>query len=180
MAEPIMATYVQSDEDWTITVSGPGEPRSAKAPGIIAARDRADQMVEELAPDGKPTVVHLLNGSALDFTEAYMTARLTLPETAPLEVPPPGAGKQAEASNTEDTAEPASARADEARTDVKAEAEHAEPESAKPETAEEKPPLPQSKQLPKAIEPRKPSEVGGKPVVAKQAADVVKPPAAAR
>jgi hypothetical protein len=155
--EPIMATYVQSDDDWTITVSGSGAERSAKAPGIIAARDRADQMVDELKSDGRPTVVHLLNGSALDFTEAYMTARLTLPETAPLEVPPPGSGKPAE---------PAEPKAE-------------EPKAPEPEKAEEKPPVPQGKQLPKPVEPRKPSEVGGKPMAAKQAADAVKPPAAA-
>ncbi len=90
MVEAITATYVQDDADWAITVSGRGKELTARAPGIIAARDRADQLVEELAGDGKTTVVHLLNGSALDFTSAYMTARLTLPKLPPLEVPPPG------------------------------------------------------------------------------------------
>ncbi|MEV6828901.1 hypothetical protein [Amycolatopsis sp. NPDC051102] len=90
MVETITATYVQEDADWAITVSGRGKELTARAPGIIAARDRADQLVEELAGDGKATVVHLLNGSALDFTSAYMTARLTLPKLPPLEVPPPG------------------------------------------------------------------------------------------
>ncbi len=90
MVEAITATYVQEDADWTITVSGRGKELTARAPGIIAARDRADQLVEELAVDGRTTVVHLLNGSALDFTSAYMTARLTLPKLPPLEVPPPG------------------------------------------------------------------------------------------
>ena len=89
MVEAITATYVQEDADWAITVSGQGKELTARAPGIIAARDRADQLVEELG-DGKTTVVHLLNGSALDFTSAYMTARLTLPKLPPLEVPPPG------------------------------------------------------------------------------------------
>ncbi|WP_410640807.1 hypothetical protein [Amycolatopsis sp. lyj-346] len=90
MMETITATYVQEDADWTIAVSGRGKELTARAPGIIAARDRADQLVEELAGDAKTTVVHLLNGSALDFTSAYMTARLTLPKLPPLEVPPPG------------------------------------------------------------------------------------------
>jgi hypothetical protein len=142
-----MATYVQSDDDWTITVSGPGEERSAKALGIIAARDRADQLAEELTQQGKPRVVHLLNGSALDFTEAYMTAKLTRPEIAPLEIPPPGSSKQAPA-----------------------EAETAPDEA---ETKEEKPSL-SGKPLAKAVEPRKPSALGGKPAAVKQAADVVK------
>jgi hypothetical protein len=90
MVEAITATYVQDDADWAITVSGRGKELTARAPGIIAARDRADQLVEQLGGDGKNTVVHLLNGSALDFTSAYMTARLTLPKLPPLEVPPPG------------------------------------------------------------------------------------------
>ncbi|MET8997723.1 hypothetical protein [Amycolatopsis sp. Hca4] len=90
MVETITATYVQEDADWAIKVSGLGKELTAREPGIIAARDRADQLVEELAGDTKTTVVHLLNGSALDFTSAYMTARLTLPKLPPLEVPPPG------------------------------------------------------------------------------------------
>ncbi|MBE8520304.1 hypothetical protein ILP97_22880 [Amycolatopsis sp. H6(2020)] len=90
MVETITATYVREDADWAITVSGRGKELTAREPGIIAARDRADQLVEELAGDAKTTVVHLLNGSALDFTSAYMTARLTLPKLPPLEVPPPG------------------------------------------------------------------------------------------
>lgn len=90
MVEAITATYVQQDADWTITVSGNGKELSARAPGIIAARDRADQLVEQLEAEGRTTVVHLLNGSALEFTSTYMTARLTLPKLPPLEVPPPG------------------------------------------------------------------------------------------
>jgi len=82
MAEPIVATYGQQDDDWVITVSGHGKKLTARAPGIIAARDRADQLVEELGA-GQVTVVHLLNGSALEFTQTYMTARLTRSEPSP-------------------------------------------------------------------------------------------------
>ncbi|EOD63940.1 hypothetical protein [Amycolatopsis vancoresmycina] len=122
MVETITATYVQEDADWAITVSGRGKELTARAPGIIAARDRADQLVEELAGDGRTTVVHLLNGSALDFTSAYMTARLTLPKLPPLEVPPPGSV----------------------------------PKQQTQASADKKPQLPPSKQLPKAVEDRKP------------------------
>ncbi|HKS44358.1 MAG TPA: hypothetical protein VJT49_04430 [Amycolatopsis sp.] len=91
MAEPIMASYVQEDGDWTITVSGLGRELTSRAPGIIAARDRADQLVENLGPSAAgATVVHLLNGSALEFTSVYITARLTRSEPAPLAVPEPG------------------------------------------------------------------------------------------
>ncbi|MPZ00049.1 MAG: hypothetical protein GEU97_19065 [Actinophytocola sp.] len=76
--DPITATYAHDDADWTITVSGLGKELTDSAPGIIAARDRADQLVEKVAPErGGRTVVHLLNGSAFDFTAAYIEARLT-------------------------------------------------------------------------------------------------------
>ncbi|EHR62697.1 hypothetical protein [Saccharomonospora cyanea] len=76
--QTITAKYVQRDEDWTVTVSGLGKTLNGEASGIIAARDRADQLVEQLAGEGTPpTVVHLLNGSAYEFTSTYMTARLT-------------------------------------------------------------------------------------------------------
>ncbi|WP_410654280.1 hypothetical protein [Amycolatopsis sp. lyj-112] len=93
MTEPITASYVQEDDDWQVTVSGSGKELTGRAPGIIAARDRADQLVEKLSPPERSTVVHLLNGSALEFTAAYMTARLTLPEMEPLVIPPPANGK---------------------------------------------------------------------------------------
>lgn len=88
MAEPIVATYVQEDDDWTITVAGHGKTLTGRAPGIIAARDRVDQLVETLGAEAKSnTVVHLLNGSALEFTSAYMTARLARPEQPPVTAP---------------------------------------------------------------------------------------------
>jgi hypothetical protein len=129
MVEAITAMYVQEDADWAITVSGHGKELTARAPGIIAARDRADQLVEQLGGEGRNTVVHLINGSALDFTSAYMTARLTLPKLPPLEVPPPGSvPKQQTAATAEKPEKP----------------------------AEKKPPLPTGKQLPKAVEEPKP------------------------
>lgn len=86
MAEPIVARYAQEGDDWTVTVSGHGKVLTAQAPGIIAARDNTDQLVDQFGPAAKgATVVHLLNGSALEFTSAYMTARLTRPEPAPIE-----------------------------------------------------------------------------------------------
>ncbi|WP_216215556.1 hypothetical protein [Amycolatopsis aidingensis] len=107
MAEAITATYVREDKDWSITVSGLGKELTARAPGIIAARDRADQLVEELGPDGKgTTVVHLLDGSALEFTTAYMTARLArTPAEQEAEEPQQDA---AETTETEDDATPES------------------------------------------------------------------------
>jgi hypothetical protein len=81
--EAITATYVQEDEDWTVSVSGLGKNLTGRAPGLIAARDHADQLVEKLGPQGRSTtVVHLLHGSALEFTSAYLTARLSRSEDA--------------------------------------------------------------------------------------------------
>lgn len=83
MAEPIEANYEPDGDDWTITVTGRGKRLTAKAPGIIAARDRTDQLAEQLAPDEEyRTVVHLLNGDAVQFTTAYLTARLAKSEPA--------------------------------------------------------------------------------------------------
>lgn len=86
MAQPITAVYVRDEEDYTVTVAGEGQEFTDKAPGIIAARDRADQLIEKIAPgddsDEDPTVVHLLNGSAFEFTSAYITARLSRAEVA--------------------------------------------------------------------------------------------------
>lgn len=77
MVQAITATYVHDDEDWTVTVASNGQQLTGTAPGIIAARDRADQLVEKLTDeDAETTVVHLLEGSALQFTTVYMTARL--------------------------------------------------------------------------------------------------------
>ena len=92
MADPIEVHYTPDGDDWAVAVKGRGRTLTGRAPGLIAARDRADQLVEEIAPEepGHRTVVHLLNGDAVDFTTAYLTARLarTEPEK-PVEVPAP-------------------------------------------------------------------------------------------
>lgn len=96
MAEAIEANYVPDGDDWTITITGRGKTLTAKAPGIIAARDRTDQLVEQLAPEEKTrTVVHLLNGDAVEFTTAYLTARMTKSEPEPKPEPEPAAAPEA-------------------------------------------------------------------------------------
>ncbi|TCP46793.1 hypothetical protein EV191_11370 [Tamaricihabitans halophyticus] len=76
--EPITVNYVSSDGgDWKVTVTGGGQELTGQAPGIIAARDRADQLIEKVAPNEEGrTAVHLLNGDALEFTTAYINARI--------------------------------------------------------------------------------------------------------
>ena len=77
MVEPIEANYVPEGDDWAITVTGHGKTLTDKAPGLIAARDRADQLVESLAPNEEHhTVVHLINGDPVEFTDLYLHARL--------------------------------------------------------------------------------------------------------
>ncbi|QWF82609.1 hypothetical protein [Amycolatopsis sp. CA-230715] len=131
MVEPITAIYAQEDDEWAITVAGLGKKVTAKAPGIIAARDRVDQLVEQLVPEGKATVVHLLNGSALEFTTAYMTARLTKPEATPSADEDEPAEKSSEKGETAES-EPESAEKDEAKASEEA---PTEPSKAKAETA---------------------------------------------
>jgi hypothetical protein len=89
MGDPIEVNYIPDGDDWTVTAKGRGQTLTGRAPGLIAARDRADQLVEKLAPDEEHrTVVHLLKGDAVEFTTAYLTARLAKPEpVAVVEVP---------------------------------------------------------------------------------------------
>lgn len=107
MAEPIVATYAQDGDDWTVAVSGHGKELTARALGIIAARDLADQLADQLTDElgsttRRATMVHLLNGSALEFTSVYMTARLTRRGPAPIEEPPapPAAPKKPRTKST--------------------------------------------------------------------------------
>lgn len=81
MPPPITVNYTPDGEDWTVTVAVAGEEtvRRAKAVGLIAARDQADQMVAQIAPDEDTRrVVHLLDGDAYAFTHSYLKARLGL------------------------------------------------------------------------------------------------------
>lgn len=98
MADPIEVNYTPDGDDWTVLVKGRGQTLTGKAVGLIAARDRADQLVDKLTPgEAHKTVVHLLNGDAVEFTTAYLTARLAKTEPpAPLVVPPPAAAEKPE------------------------------------------------------------------------------------
>ncbi len=81
MRAPITVNYTPDGDDWTVTVAVAGErtARRAKAVGLIAARDQADQMVAQIAPDEDGRrVVHLLDGDAYAFTDSYLKARLGL------------------------------------------------------------------------------------------------------
>jgi hypothetical protein len=90
MPDPFVVNYIPDGDDWQVTVAGRGQKLTARAPGLIAARDRADQIVEKLAPEEKHrTVVHMLDGDALEFTTAYLTARLAKPAPAPARAPAP-------------------------------------------------------------------------------------------
>jgi hypothetical protein len=85
MHAPITVNYTPDGDDWTVTVAVTGETttRSAKAVGLIAARDQADQMVAQIEPDDdQRRVVHLLNGDAYAFTTSYLHARLGLAQPA--------------------------------------------------------------------------------------------------
>ncbi|WP_307849600.1 hypothetical protein [Qaidamihabitans albus] len=153
MVQAITATYVQEDDDWTITVAGQGKELNGRAPGIIAARDRADQLVEKLVAEGEgSTVVHLLNGSALEFTTAYITARLARPEPAA-----PEAGTE-----TETETEPEVAAAPEAEAATSATSATSEQADAEAPQAEDEESTPQAK----PVVPRK--ELSKDPAEAEQ------------
>lgn len=108
MGDPIEVNYIPDGDDWTVAVKGRGRTLTGRAPGLIAARDRADQLVEQLAPNEKHrTVVHLLNGDAVDFTTAYLTARLAKPEPAAEEAEVPAEAPADEAADEPETAQAA-------------------------------------------------------------------------
>lgn len=74
--EPITVHYLPEGDDWTVNVTTGETLLTDQAPGLIAARDRADQLVEKLSgQDEHRTVVHLLQGDAFAFTTAYLHAR---------------------------------------------------------------------------------------------------------
>lgn len=76
MRELLMADYRPDGDDWTVTVTGGDTPLTATAPGIVAARDRVDQLVGSISRDDeRHTVVHLLRGDAYAFTTTYLHAR---------------------------------------------------------------------------------------------------------
>lgn len=81
--EQITANYVPDGEDWLITVTSDTDQRTERAPGLIQARDKADQLIEELAPSAVGRVViHLLDGDGFAFTTAYLQARHGLSDEA--------------------------------------------------------------------------------------------------
>ncbi|HEV7909423.1 MAG TPA: hypothetical protein VGP03_14850 [Pseudonocardiaceae bacterium] len=79
---PITVNYVSDGDDFSITATAGKRTSTARAPGLIAARERAEQLVEEMV-DGESgrAVVHLLDGDALAFTTAYLHARHGLSQT---------------------------------------------------------------------------------------------------
>jgi hypothetical protein len=89
--DPITVNYVPVGDDWNVTVTRSGKSRKATAPGLIAARDQADQLVEKVAAgESDRTVVHLLEGDALAFSTVYLHTRhgLPLPEQSRTEPKP--------------------------------------------------------------------------------------------
>ncbi|GGM40845.1 hypothetical protein GCM10012275_09760 [Longimycelium tulufanense] len=73
---PVTVNYEPAGEDWKVVVTAGEKERTAEASGLVAARDRAEEIVEELVPQAdRRTVVHLLEGNAFDFTAAYLQAR---------------------------------------------------------------------------------------------------------
>jgi outer membrane biosynthesis protein TonB len=143
MADPIQVNYTPDGDDWTVSVRGRGQTLTGRAVGLIAARDRADQLVEKLAPEeGHKTVVHLLNGDAVEFTTAYLTARLAKSD-------PPAQAEEPEEEQAEEPTE--SAARPEAQLAKPTPAPRTAPE---PAAAEQKPtPSPKPREQAPAQEP---------------------------
>jgi hypothetical protein len=84
--QPIVVRYRRRDTTWMVTVSGHGRELAATASRIIEARELANEFVAEISSELeiKPIVVHLLDGSAVEFTRAYIAARLF--DTTPMKI----------------------------------------------------------------------------------------------
>lgn len=79
----ITANYLPEGNDWSVTVTSGSETQTARAPGLIAARDKADQLIEQVAPNPSGRVViHLLDGDGFAFSTAYLQARHGLSDEA--------------------------------------------------------------------------------------------------
>lgn len=79
----ITVNYIPDGDDWLVTVTSDGDKQTVRAPGLIAARDQADQLVEQVAPNATGRVViHLLNGDGFAFSTAYLQARHGLSDEA--------------------------------------------------------------------------------------------------
>lgn len=79
----ITANYVPDGDDWMVTVITDHGRESARAPGLIAARDQADQIIEKISPSPHGRVViHLLDGDGFAFSTAYLQARHGLSDEA--------------------------------------------------------------------------------------------------
>lgn len=76
MLTAIMVDYTRDGDDWTISVANGEQRLTERAPGLIAARDRADTLVESMVSEEKErAVVHMIDGDAFAFTTAYLRAR---------------------------------------------------------------------------------------------------------
>jgi hypothetical protein len=79
----ITANYVPDGDDWAVTVTAGADKKTARAPGLIAARDKADQLIEQVVPNPSGRVViHLLDGDGFAFSTAYLQARHGLSDEA--------------------------------------------------------------------------------------------------
>jgi hypothetical protein len=154
MADPIEAHYTPDGDDWTVAVKGRGRTLTGRAPGLIAARDRADQLVEQLTPEesGRKTVVHMMNGDAVEFTTAYLTARLTREPAEPLSEEPPTDGiPEQDGTPQQDGAGP--------QEDLSEDGQHPKPPTPKP-TPAPRPQPPASHAAPDPAEAENPTPSG--------------------
>jgi hypothetical protein len=75
--ELITASYNHEEDQFRVVVTGHGQSRTGTSPDVVTARELADRLVTRIVPaaGAAPVVVHLLDGSAVAFTNALLTAR---------------------------------------------------------------------------------------------------------
>ncbi|HEY4459773.1 MAG TPA: hypothetical protein VGN81_36010 [Pseudonocardiaceae bacterium] len=91
MSAPIIANYISDGKDWKVTVTSGTETRQTTAPGLLAARDRVNQLTSQIKPEHDTTIVlHLLDGDAYAFTTKYLEAQLGISAAKPEATGPTG------------------------------------------------------------------------------------------
>ncbi|AHH98045.1 hypothetical protein GCM10010174_05440 [Kutzneria viridogrisea] len=90
--ELLTANYSNNGGTWRVSVESLGRRQEFTATGVLDARSRVDQLMDQIRDAGVlPRTVHLLNGSAAEFTHAYLAAQFT--EAARRASVPPPEGK---------------------------------------------------------------------------------------
>jgi hypothetical protein len=80
-ASVITVTYMESSGEWRVSLTASDKVFTTRAADLLDARGRVDRLIGKLAKEGiSGTSVHMIDGSAVAFTRAYLTAKFQISE----------------------------------------------------------------------------------------------------